>query len=85
LKISKKLSADFVELCVWYGVLSKAALNTELDNTNDLTFYLCDPWDQKKDMNKIQKNIKYSVDIYDVVKIRFEENLKVRLIRGSSS
>lgn len=67
------IEGDFVELGVWYGILSKTILlNNDLKNRK---FYLVDPW-----ANKLNK--KYRKDIYNEVVSRFSEFSNVVLIRG---
>ena len=74
--------ADFVELGVWYGVLVKAALNMDIEQSKESIFYLVDPWGKKSEIDKISKKAKYSIDIFDVVRLRFEQYINVKLIRG---
>jgi O-methyltransferase len=74
--------ADFVELGVWYGVLVKAALNTDIEKSKESIFYLCDPWGKKSEIDKIEKKSKYSIDIFDVVRLRFQQYNNVKLVRG---
>jgi len=74
--------ADFVELGVWYGVLVKAALSMDIKHSKESIFYLSDPWGRKSDIDKIEKSAKYSIDIFEVVRLRFQQYDNVKLIRG---
>jgi O-methyltransferase len=75
-------NADFVELGVWYGILSKAALNMDFGTSGTYNFYLCDPWGEQRDLHKIEKSEKYSDDIFNIVHARFQQYANVKLLRG---
>ena len=74
--------ADFVELGVWYGILSKAALNMNMGNSSNFDFYLCDPWGDQNHLQKIEKSKKYKDDIFEIVQNRFNSYSNVKLLRG---
>jgi O-methyltransferase len=67
------IEGDFVELGVWYGILSKTILLN--NNLRNRKFYLIDPW-----ANEL--NERYKDDIYKEVVSRFEGFSNVALIRG---
>lgn len=70
------VEGDFVELGVWYGVLSKNICDQHNFGLKDRNFYLVDSWGSKGSL------VGYEEDIYLNVCDRFYEYPNVKLIRG---
>jgi hypothetical protein len=73
------IDGDFVELGVWYGLLSHVMCNyIDIDKTNK-TFWLVDSWGK---IEGSHPNPAYEKDIYHIVNERFRKWKNVKLIRG---
>lgn len=72
----KYLEGDFVELGVWYGILSKAVCRYISFEKTDKIFYLVDSF------GSANSHLNYQEDIFKVVKNRFIDYPNVQLIRG---
>ena len=77
-----KVDGDFVECGVWWGFLSKIICNyTNFEKYDNKKFYLIDTWGDPKNEN-LENKEKYTDDIFQKVKQRFEKYPNVNLIRG---
>lgn len=72
----KYVEGDFIELGVWYGVLSRAMCEYVEFGKCNKKFYLVDSWGTDGSHSN------YQDDIYDVVARRFHKFGNVELIRG---
>jgi hypothetical protein len=74
------LDGDFVELGVWYGLLSKTMCEyVSFEKYTDKRFYLVDSFGE---MTGSHLDKSYQEDIFDVVSNRFSKYPNVNLIRG---
>ena len=74
------IDGDFVELGVWYGIMSKTMCEyISIEKHLDKKFYLVDSFGEMPGSH-IAKS--YKEDIFDIVSKRFEKYPNVNLIRG---
>lgn len=73
------LEGDFVELGVWYGLLSKSICDYVDFENYQKKFYLIDSWGK---MEGSHSNPAYHQDIFSKVRDRFKNFKNVELIRG---
>jgi O-methyltransferase len=78
-----QIEGDFVELGVWYGVLSMTICNDlrfdKQFHNKERKFYLVDSFGQ---MPGSHPNLDYQEDIYRVVQERFQHYKNVEIVRG---
>lgn len=72
---TKDIPGDFIELGVWYGILSSNIVRHLEFEKLDKKFYLIDPWGGII-------GSRYNEDIYEVVRERFSSYSNVELVRG---
>ncbi len=70
---------DYVECGVWYGVLSKAHLESKCHDHSKSQYYLVDNWGADE---LLKHNSRYSENIYVTVESRFSMYKNVTLVRG---
>ena len=73
------VEGDFVELGVWYGLLSRTICDYVNFDNCPKSFYLVDSWGK---MQGSHTNPVYANDIYENVCSRFKDYKNVKLIRG---
>lgn len=82
-KQALKLEGDFMACGVYWGLLEKTICEyVDFGKIQNKKFYLVDTWGDPKTNHLNHQKFKYSDNIFDLVKERFNEYPNVNLVRG---